>query len=419
TGSLTIAWSSNPARGCAVDGLCGVDGSLEVLPAGGSSSSSYSSAPAPIQAEVSDPNAAVRTITTGPGTTILRTCTDLVPVDLTFTIAHGKAVSTQPFQAPSSGRCAGPTAADLARITLPARPLARRGYDLSGTVTFAAGPFSVTLISTLHDLISTGPGTGLFGGIGTGVAGGPSGAGTPVRTRAVLQETAEYDYRVAALSGTLTTSFAGLPAPLCRPVGACGLSGTLTETFAAKGTLDVVGYRTVRRRVGSARALADLRAGRLVMSSGGFGPTTVKETVTEAMSAAGSAGCADTASAGLVTGDTGFRHGIDRLQIAPGGPPVAPSADPLRTRCPGPSDAEALDNRALAQGPLAVARLGARRLTVVLGGNGAFTGSGYSGRRSGTLVLTLVLVRARGGTKLIHVPVGLPGGFGVSGGFVS
>jgi len=60
-------------------------------------------------------------------------------------------------------------------MKLPARRLRGRGYNLSGTVTFAAGPFSVTPISTLHALMSTGTRTGLLGGIGTGVARGSSG----------------------------------------------------------------------------------------------------------------------------------------------------------------------------------------------------------------------------------------------------
>jgi hypothetical protein len=38
TGELTIAWTAESAQGCAAAGLCGISGSLEALPGGGTSS---------------------------------------------------------------------------------------------------------------------------------------------------------------------------------------------------------------------------------------------------------------------------------------------------------------------------------------------------------------------------------------------
>ncbi|MGH2857508.1 MAG: hypothetical protein ACRDMJ_08475, partial [Solirubrobacteraceae bacterium] len=395
--------------GCAAAGLCGVSGSLEMLAGGsGESSSSSGGGPSPIQAELMDPTAAARVTTLGVAGAADATCTDLVPVDVSFTIrAHGgRAVATSSaFQPPSSGRCAGPTATDLEHLTLPARRTAG-GYDLSGTVRFEAGPFDIQAISTLELLASTQAQPGLFGFGFTG--GGATAIGRPLPTRPVLQESAEYDYRIAGLEGTLATTFAGLPAPQCRPLGACDATGTLSETFAAKGRLDVFGYRTVKRRVGRARALADLRHGRLDVSGGGdLQISSIDERVTESLT--GPHPCRDTSIENPSTSDSGFHHLVDELQIAPGGPQFEPAADPLRTRCPGPGAADATGGRALAQGTIGSPQLGSRRLTVVLGGDGAFTGSGYSGRRSGSLRLTLVLVHARGGTQVVRFPIGAPG----------
>src|SRR5579884_3039477 len=62
TGALTISWTAEPSLGCAAAGLCGVTGSIEILPAGSSGSSG---GPAPI--ELTDFRATARVIQRGTG----------------------------------------------------------------------------------------------------------------------------------------------------------------------------------------------------------------------------------------------------------------------------------------------------------------------------------------------------------------
>ncbi|MGH2873169.1 MAG: hypothetical protein ACRDL5_12000, partial [Solirubrobacteraceae bacterium] len=92
---------------------------------------------------------------------------------------------------------------------------------------------------------------------------GPLGGGPAPATRSGLREYAAYVYRVGRLSGALTTTFAGRPAPVCQPLGACGTEGQTNESFTAGGRVSFAGSRPVSHRVRAARALADLRSGQM------------------------------------------------------------------------------------------------------------------------------------------------------------
>ena len=115
TGSLTITWRGDPARGCAATSQCGVSGALEVVPSGESGSSSG------IPIELQDGSAAARVTERAADGTVTSTCADLVPVDLSFALRHVRgrlrAVSTGFFEPPSAGRCAGPTVRTCHRST--------------------------------------------------------------------------------------------------------------------------------------------------------------------------------------------------------------------------------------------------------------------------------------------------------------
>jgi hypothetical protein len=120
----------------------------------------------------------------------------------------------------SSGRCAGPTAQDLAAVSLPARRLRRGGYDLSGQTTFGAGPFMVTLTSRMRVSVKrTGTRHSRFRPSLRETARHPAAAGS--RSGFARSEQINIGYRVQSFVDTLTTIFAGLPAPLCGP-GPCG-----------------------------------------------------------------------------------------------------------------------------------------------------------------------------------------------------
>ncbi|MDQ6803926.1 MAG: hypothetical protein M3065_02920 [Actinomycetota bacterium] len=411
-GSLTIAWQGDQARGCAAEGLCGVSGSLQMLP--GSPSSSSPGSP-PI--EIVDSGAAARVTELSATGATEATCADVVPVDFELVVKHAssgglRALVSQASspQLPSAGRCAGPTAADLSSLALPARKMGSHGYDLSGRTSFGAGPFTVTAISTMRALFSRG--TGGFGGLG-GLGGLGSVSTTSVgrslpapKTHTELQEQAQVEYRIAGISGALTTTFAGLAPPLCDPVGACGTTGSLSESFTAGGRLTFFGSRIVKRQVGSGAALADLSAGRLRVDDS-FGGIPMEATASETVAGPGGATCSDRHTEGPFAGQSRSRgRQAIELQLAPGGQPslfATGGLDALRTRCPGPSSADVLGSSPLATATLPVSALGAGPLTVPFRGKPAFTGTAYAGQRGGSVVLLLVLVHSSGGTSRVPV----------------
>jgi hypothetical protein len=367
------------------------------------------------QLELIDPGAVARVTELAAGGTAT-TCADLVPVDFEFSVrpssaGAASAVISGPgsFQLPSSGRCAGPTSADLGALELPARKLGGHGYDLSGQTTFGAGPFTVTATSTVRALFNPrGNSIGISsvsGSIPTGIGPRPR---LPATHRA-FQENAQLVYRVQGFSGALMTSFAGLPAPLCDPLGACGSSGELSQSFSATGLVHFFGSRLVRRRVGSSAALRDLRGGHLALFDT-FGQTPIDGVMSETLTRGDGTICSDRVQGSVsgesvparrgrlrfVLGNTGYAG------ILPGG------ADPLRTRCPGPlgSDVSATGPLASAQIPAGI--LGAHDLTITFDGGGTFSGGAYGGERGGSVALSLVLVHASGGTSRVTVARGIP-----------
>ena len=397
-GSLTIAWQGDEARGCAAEGLCGVSGSIQMLPSG-----EDSGGPGAPPIELVDPNSVARVTEASASGAADTTCADLVPTDFILGVKRTNAGVLRAVleagdsnQLPSAGRCAGPTATDLSALALPARRLGRHGDDLSGQTTFGAGPFTVTAISTVRALF----GTGSLGGIGSSTGTVSTGSSSPAPGFTTLEEHAEVDYRIEGLRGALSTTFAGLAAPLCEPLGACGTTGSLDQSFSTGGVLSFGGSRTVKRREGSRTALEDLRAGRLDLSSS-FGASPIEETVTETLAEQDGATCSDRqtqpqlSSASNSVGRHAFALVLGPNEQAEGG---AGTSDPLRTRCPGPSEADVLGSSPLAQATIPASALGDRRLTIAFLGGGSFTGGDYGGARAGSVILSLRLEHASGGT---------------------
>ena len=208
--------------------------------------------------------------------------------------------------------------------------------------------------------------------------------------------------------GSLSTTFSGLPAPLCAPLGACGDSGRLVESIAADGSLSFSAARIVPRPVSAAAALRDLRSGRMRLN-GFLGVSPAREAVSETLAQRDGTTCTGSGSAGRFDFEVAVRRRGDQLQLtSPGG---AFGVDPLRTRCPGPSAADVLGNRSeiLAAAPLAPSELGRRHLTLSLSAAGTFSGLSWSGRRGGTIVLMLTRVRERAGTHRVRLVLGEPG----------
>lgn len=414
TGGLTITWTGNAADGCAAVGVCGVSGSLE-LHLGNSSESSVGG---PVPLEVSDSGAVARVQTTAPDGTVL-TCADLVPVDFNLAVRHGgggaprttmdPATSIAP---PSAGRCAGPTAADLRGLDLPARPFGAHGYDMSGRSSFTGGPFQVTVFSTVRAHITYGSGgtqPPLGGGSFFGSAGGTTTAG-PGKARSVLEESATVVYRMTGFSGALTTGFGGVAEPLCDALGACGAAGRLVQSFDTRGTLSFSGTRLVPRPRSARAALADLRRGRLQLYDS-FPASFVHVSTDEALSESHGVTCNDTSRMRLNSMASRAHGATDELILSPS-PRDFPigQVDPFRTRCPGPSAADILGSGGtpMAAGVVTAGRLGDQRLSVAFSTRGPFTGSAYSGQRSGSVVLSLTLVRRRGTTRRVKLFRGEP-----------
>ncbi len=402
TGSLTFSWRGDPTLGCAAAGVCGVSGTLEVIPesqAGGVES------PRQSDIMIDDTDAVARVSDPGSAAAAPRTCVDLVPVSITLHVVRSgsagrHAVIDFAEQSPSSGRCAGPTASKLGAISLPARrlPGPREAYDMSGQARMHAGPYLVTVASTLR---ARRPASTPGGGVGSVIRGPPP---SP-RPRKRLVEQVTLNYRMQLISGALTTDFAGLPRPACLPLDACGTLGSLGDAIStADGSLQLEAERVVRHPISGAAALRDLRAGRLkIPFVAAGGQISGRLSATAAWS--GGPTCRDEMRQQLNLNGKAKGTRLDlALQASNQG-----AVDILRTHCPGPSTDDVLGpGGSIAAGTLAVRTLGRHHLHLVLPGDGRFVGSGYEGARRGGVSIDLRLLRLLAGTRRISALPGFP-----------
>jgi hypothetical protein len=410
TGPLTLAWHGDAAHGCAAAGLCGVSGTVQMTFGGASASTGGG----PPQLLANDDQAVARVQTVAPDGSAT-TCTDLVPIQFGLTV-HGATAGLATgvggpgglAEAPSSGRCAGPTAGEMAALRLPARPDGH-GYDFSGHTSFIAGPFAVTVISGVRVRITSGSGGG--NGSGPTIVGGSTGTAHPIKLHTAVVEHASLTYRVIGFTGSLTTDFAGAAPPQCEALGACGINGRVVQSFATGGAVIFAGARIARRRVGRSVALADLRGGRMPMFDT-FGAQPVRATVNEDDTQTGGVACAAASSAALSSGQVALPHrgGSELVLSDPqdgfgDGPP-----DPFRTPCPGPATQDVLgpNGGTLATAMIDAGQLGNSHLSITFRAHGVFHSPVYTGRRSGAVTLKLVLVRRAGGTRTVKLLPGEP-----------
>jgi hypothetical protein len=383
-GSIDYIWTGVPSRGCAQAGLCGVTGSLQVIPEPASTSGSPS-------IEVTDGSSVVRVEYSG---SPARTCVDPMPYDVNFRLTGRHAGAPQAYADLSAGQCAGPVAGDLAAVRLPVRREANGDYDLSGSQSFGAGPFEVRVISKLRAVVSRE----------TVVSGGHSFSGPPPgkypKPHRVLLEHARVYYRVADVTGALVDSFAGSPDPLCEPLAACGTTGSVRLAMTRiPQKLVFSGGRIVKRRASKARALADLRAGRLGFYDNAYAlHPTVR--LSGSLAGPGPQECTSTIlSRSLASMASRPTHTTDELYLgASGVDGVSSNQDPLRTRCAGPGADTIIAEGALASGRVPASAFGAPRIELVFRNPGRFAGLAYAGTRSGSIVITLRRTKAIGGT---------------------
>lgn len=392
TGSITYTWRGDPARGCAAQGLCGIQGALILGVQGGADAITFGRTtninvfPAPATVRV-------RNTESGAGAE----CVDVPPNggagNLLIGHQAGGALTALIEPPVSSGRCPGPLAQDLAGLRLPVRKTAGRlpSFDLRGSQPFVAGPFSGTLVSTL--VFTPSPNGGA-----SSTSSGP-GQTPPDRRRKVLIERVSLRYHVATLPGGLGTSFAGEPDPFCAALDACGAMGTLSLSPAPlRGTLTLTASRMVGHRRSARQAIADFRAGRLGRPFGVIFASEGTSVVTETYTGGDGVRCQDSSSRRLrpllFVGGPGGGGGVGLTLNEPTGPDGL-----LRTHCPGPSDVDVLGNMGvLARGSISRVDLLRRSTEVALSNPGGFSAVGYAGSRSGEIELSLALEHVRSGT---------------------
>lgn len=413
TGSVAYSWHGDPARGCAAEGLCDVQGSVIVRP---SSPADLSSTGGGTYDASIDATVTIR-VQTGADAPV--GCVDLAQndaSDLLIDRARGGRLFATVSPPPSSGRCAGPLQRDLAALTLPVQKSGRRllSFDLRTVKAFSAGPFSGSLVSTLVLKPETSALAGGLSGIFTG--GSSSGSFFPTpgtapgpKLHPVLYEHVEFTYALTSQAASLEASFSGEPEPLCVTAGSCGVTGVLALSLPSRyrDTIVITARGVVRKRVGSRQTIADFESGRLGPGSG-EGAATLQ--VTETLTNPDGSTCRATSSSRF---DYGWSFGIARreLQIQLDEPPglFGPGAPLFRSYCPGPSDVDVLGGGPLigtpiAQGSAAFSDLPNHATTVALTNPGSFDGDGYTGTRTGAIDLALTLERVRAGTERELVP---------------
>jgi hypothetical protein len=394
TGSITYTWQGDPARGCSAAGLCGVRGEVIVAPQAGTTGFSFRGT---IDVPVLSPALIVRA--TGPGGICVDGPTGGIGSDLFITRRrHGRLVGRiEPSL--SSGRCAGPTAQDLARVTLPVRRIGRRrpSYDVRTRLSFAAGPYTGTVVSTLVLRPSTGGG-GFSSSSGSFSAPPPAGP-----RHKVLFERVTLRYRIRSLPSALTATFSGEPDPFCAALASCGAGGTLSLSLPrVSRMLTVTAEREVARRVSSQRAMADLRRGALGLDVGPSIPFHADPPVRvdETFRAGDGSSCQAASSsraAQVIVNPGQFAGGPrDTVQVVLSDPN---QAGLMRTYCPGPDDNDLFGHSSiLARSTLGPGQLLRRSSVLALSRSGSFAGPGYQGTFGGGLQFSLTLEHIRAGT---------------------
>jgi hypothetical protein len=386
TGAITVSWHGDPARGCAAAGLCGYRGSVSVRPSSDGQLQIY---PAP--RGLSD-FYGYTNVAAPPTIRVQRarehSCVDLLPIaDLDIFFSSAGPGRVRPgIENPSldSGRCAGPDLSDvLARLPSRAISIARLrrgGVTIAqpGHASFADGRFSGTITSTLRMRVGrpARDSNTFFGDRPPS----PPGHRT-ARRRRVVEVRARY--RVTSLTGRLTTSFAGLAAPFCTNLDACGVSGKSSwGILSAGGTVLVETGAYARagdRGLSGALAAIARERGRVAVASDGrlrhaLGGTAVTVTRPDGPD------CHDSHSAKAP--DFGTAIARARIALSLGGEGVySPGGDLVRTGCPGPQQAEVLGSDSVAHGSVPLSALLRHRVEVPLRGHASFRDPSYSGVR--------------------------------------
>ena len=399
SGSITVAWHGDPARGCAAAGMCGYSGTttfpqldyadLELIHTRHGVVAEFggidSDGPTVVRVRREVPGGS-------PAVCVTHDTASSFTLDLSRAYAGRRwlSVGTDALPAPmASGQCAGPRLGDFVG-SLPSRAIRLKALRRAGT-RLPLGDASVdTVVSTL---VLRSNGERRESGFGGG--GGGPGPGGSRRTLTV-----DVRFRVRRSAGEVAADFRALNAPICQVLDACGTSGRAGYTLdGSSGSLDVYGWAPARGShiptLGAAIAAIARRGA--VEADGQLGPGS--GVTTSAFERPGSPTCTDRARPPApILFVEGERNG-SRLDLAT--PDEDTSTDSLsdvfRTRCPGPNQRrrEREAGAPLASARLATTSLSRPELRIALTRAGRFSSGAYAGSVGGRVELDLVRTRAR------------------------
>jgi hypothetical protein len=392
SGSVVATWTGDPARGCAAAGLCETRGSATYRPGFSGRLTVGRHGVSFAGAEGAEPPI-VRVRDGAP--TAPTACADVLesifsPLSFAY-LGDELQVSLEALDL-SAGRCAGPRTIDLAHA-LPQGKIKTAGLrrvgrtiDLSARTRFEAGPFSGELVSTVR--VAFGRAHSARDDLSPGVLRGPRSLGGKRRYWQL-----DLQYRIAAVSGAIVTDFHGIPDAACRALGACGANGSSSYTLkGVGGRIDVLAGGRLGRghaRPSLAAALRRLHAGKLVI----YAQTHLSHARAVVGESLNSPGVSCTDSLFTEPPFVDSRAAASGLFLLLRSNGLGSPADTLRTRCPGPSQADVLGGASLAHGIVPAAQLGAGTLRVKVASKRAFARNGYAGSRNGELQLDLELVK--------------------------
>ena len=401
TGSITVTWHGDRARGCAAAGLCGYRGSTSADPVDGQlyvSVSRRGRLDAYGDLETQSPT--LSRVQRREGSGALDTCVDASPPeDFEITVRQRTRETARvglAGDAVTAGRCAGPDLADVL-LKIPERPVSLAGLlrghttiDLAARLPFRSGRFSGRIVSTLRLHVGRGR---TSPGIQVEIPGTPA-SERPLARVAELHAV----YRVSRFAGRFATTFRGLGEPACSGVDACGVSGAAEWAIQSRGGIVAIDAAALVRP--SDRGLRGLRAA-LARGKGGDGFLDGRAelrhetgTTSVRLDRAGGAICKDSKS--TLPPFLWVRGGRRGLSLLLGSPVVFPMGpDPLRAGCPGPTRAAVASHRSLAFAPLPLAAVGRRRIEVPLVAGGKFDDGAYRGAWGSRFTIRLERVKTR------------------------
>src|SRR2546423_8077281 len=253
SGRLIATWHGDPARGCAQAGVCDVAGSTTLASDEGESEATGSGGDLLELLSIQAARSVVRVVRGAPENPAGICLDGMRPAELAVQPRSARAGRVRlglasrefpPGGGLSAGRCAGPLPEEIA-TAMPAvtvRTRSRRArritLDFGGRRSFAAGPFSGTVSSTLKPRARVAKATA-----DNGLTSSEDVGGGHAQRVSELQ----LGYLATPVAGALVTEFRGGAAPGCTLLDACGLVGASRLTAAKPPPLGVFALAPARR----------------------------------------------------------------------------------------------------------------------------------------------------------------------------